>query len=458
MYFFAIYINELLNKLESSGIGCKLKEVQLMCPAYADDIAILAPYADTAQKLLNIVVDYCDKWSLSLNPSKCVCINICGKDEKQLVIGNSVIKTVRVSDHLGVPVCKNLSLDNVTYIENRIGAARRALNTYLAVVAETGGLDPLTLSKIYWTCIIPKLLYGFQNIYIDKKGIQKLSDFHYMSAKRIQRLPINTTREACLAQLGWINIDAFIDKMRLTFMYRLANRNFNLVSSDVFRIRFVQLAQRKHIIKSKSPIAQMIACAQKYGVLEIVNDILIGSVNMSKNEWKSLINVAVMKYQVCQWKCSTLLYSKLALYRHIVTTIEPIIWWRVAQLYPDLRRQCSIIMRLVCNEYKFNMAFATFISEKYCLMCNSDIENVKHLLVECEYIPIVNIRNEMYSEICQISDINMHQMNQTSQLQFILCAGLVDGSQIVNSITIKLAKSICNHVFRMHSFRKSTCS
>ena len=67
---YSIYVDNLINILKSSGVGCYISHVFAAALFYADDILIMAPSIRGLQKLLNICSSYCKEWDIGLNPKK----------------------------------------------------------------------------------------------------------------------------------------------------------------------------------------------------------------------------------------------------------------------------------------------------------------------------------------------------------------------------------------------------
>ena len=75
-YFFAVYIDDIVCKVESSGIGCYVGLVCFSILLYADDILLLAPSVSTLQKLLSICGHKLCLLDLAININKSVCNRI----------------------------------------------------------------------------------------------------------------------------------------------------------------------------------------------------------------------------------------------------------------------------------------------------------------------------------------------------------------------------------------------
>ena len=73
-YLFAIHVNDIVKKINRSGLGCSLGLQCISVILYADDILLLAPSVESLQKLLTLVeVELCDL-DMALNTAKSVCL------------------------------------------------------------------------------------------------------------------------------------------------------------------------------------------------------------------------------------------------------------------------------------------------------------------------------------------------------------------------------------------------
>ena len=68
---FQVFYSELIRLLCSSSVGYNVFNIRALSPTYADDIAILAPFKQTLQKLVHLVEEYSSKWRIQFNPLKC---------------------------------------------------------------------------------------------------------------------------------------------------------------------------------------------------------------------------------------------------------------------------------------------------------------------------------------------------------------------------------------------------
>jgi len=65
-----VYLDELLQRLHESGVGCYTGSVFVGALAYADDVALLAPTPSAMRRLLKICDSFGTEFSVAFNASK----------------------------------------------------------------------------------------------------------------------------------------------------------------------------------------------------------------------------------------------------------------------------------------------------------------------------------------------------------------------------------------------------
>jgi len=71
---FTLYLDELLNRLRASGIGCYVGNAYVGAVSYADDITLMCPTRNGLQHMVNICSDFGKEYSIQFNASKSVCM------------------------------------------------------------------------------------------------------------------------------------------------------------------------------------------------------------------------------------------------------------------------------------------------------------------------------------------------------------------------------------------------
>jgi len=85
-YLYAIYVDDLLNELRSSGYAVHTGSVFVRCLLYADDIVLLSPSCYGLQKLRNICENFANTWDIKFNPAKSQVITLGGKNPHRLCL------------------------------------------------------------------------------------------------------------------------------------------------------------------------------------------------------------------------------------------------------------------------------------------------------------------------------------------------------------------------------------
>jgi hypothetical protein len=112
--FFNVYINDTLNKISNSKIGCKLGISYSNIIAYADDVTLLAPSRIALQLLINMFKNYIGEIKLEINTKKS-CIMIFKSNKSKLnykcnfYIDDSKLSITDRFEYLGFIITDDLS-------------------------------------------------------------------------------------------------------------------------------------------------------------------------------------------------------------------------------------------------------------------------------------------------------------------------------------------------------------
>ena len=162
---FILFLNELVDKLEEEDprgvqLSPSINEIQILM--YADDIAIFADTIGGLQRKINILQDYCNEWSLSVNLSKTQVVvfkngGTVSRNEKWY-FQNQKIETVSFYKYLGVTMsCRNKWSRNVENLVAQTTKVSFQLNRYLKSV---GTLPYHVFFKLFNTIVLPAVCYG----------------------------------------------------------------------------------------------------------------------------------------------------------------------------------------------------------------------------------------------------------------------------------------------------------
>lgn len=82
---FALYVNDIIMKLENSKLGCYVGDTYTGCIMYADDIVLIAASVTMLQKMIDVVAEEASNIDMTFNASKSAVIRI-GKNYKHACI------------------------------------------------------------------------------------------------------------------------------------------------------------------------------------------------------------------------------------------------------------------------------------------------------------------------------------------------------------------------------------
>ena len=84
---FSIYVNELIQRLRDSGMGCYVGGDFIGIFAYADDLIILAPRREALQKMINISESYMSEHKILFSTKKTKCMYFANRnsDHKDII-------------------------------------------------------------------------------------------------------------------------------------------------------------------------------------------------------------------------------------------------------------------------------------------------------------------------------------------------------------------------------------
>lgn len=377
MFFFALFLNELLRKLQELYVCNTLCGITLNCIAYADDITLLARCKTDLQTLFDIAYEYSVKWHFRFNPEKCITL-VFGKDRQKdmnITLGGYKIKESKSEPHLG-GVLATTAAKEQEYINLRIDACQNMCYASQSLGSSSVPVTPVILSKLYHSVCLPKLCYAVETMELDPKCIDTMETFHAKNAKMFQGLPSNTCNIGSLTALGWSTISALIDIYRLLFMWRM----LLLPMQCVYKVIILKRIMNQMLLTNdfKGPVNKILTACKKYGLCQIVlNGVLYGDY-ISQAEWKKVVKESVYKMDTKRQKVHTKVYKSMSLINdnfvgsHVISP-----WWIYSKTFPRQVKKCRVLIGLILNSYR--------LGRKRCVFCIDGHQNdIAHILFQCK--------------------------------------------------------------------------
>ena len=218
--FWAVYMDDLINELRKSGVGCWISNYFIASILYADDVCLLAPSRKSIQILLDICAKYAHSWCILYNERKSKLMYF-GKGFDSfacspIFLNGAPLEFVREWKYLGVLLTSGNGF-NCTSRKSRC-SFYRSVNSILNVLS--GPSEVVQMKLLYSTCV-PILTYSSDVISFPGKEMQSL---HVAVNDAIRKIfafhrweSIKTLRES----LGYLSITEIFAKRKRVFDERL---------------------------------------------------------------------------------------------------------------------------------------------------------------------------------------------------------------------------------------------
>ena len=128
---------------------------------------------------------------------------------------------------------------NPQTILGNINAMKRSLYVLIGCSLRYSSLSPQTLSKLYWSVAIPRLVSGCEVRFFSPQELTEYEKCHRSVAKNIQCLPKNCPDAFCLATMGLSSVQSYIEKLKLLFVWRILSLPPTSIYRKVFILMFL---------------------------------------------------------------------------------------------------------------------------------------------------------------------------------------------------------------------------
>jgi hypothetical protein len=187
-------MDELFDKIITSGLGCRIDQYNYSILGYADDLTLISPSCEGLQKMITMVEQYCTVKGLRLSvdpdpkKSKTKCIHFNSKRSPQmLTVYNTQIPWVNTAVHLGHVISSD---EDTRHDTNSKRCA--FVSKVHALRQELGDQDPSVFLKLL--NIYASSFYGSNLWDLGDDSSTKLYSAWNRSIKFTYNLPINTHR------------------------------------------------------------------------------------------------------------------------------------------------------------------------------------------------------------------------------------------------------------------------
>ena len=198
---FSVYLDELLEKLSKSGVGCHWGGAFVGALCYADDIVLLAPCASAMRHMLNICDSYATSHGLIFNANKTqlICFRRCHA-LRNIPFNNIPLSFLDEVSHLGHSLTYNL--DDKQDIIRAVKHMNRKANS---VLCKFSAVDPFTKCFLIKTYCLS--LYGCSLWSLSSPSIRIIQAALNKLLRKVWNLPRDSHSGIvhCIAQIPAIS-------------------------------------------------------------------------------------------------------------------------------------------------------------------------------------------------------------------------------------------------------------
>ena len=417
MFLYQLFVNDMLCELRDSRHGARVEDINITCPAYADDVALIATTECDMQNMLNIVNKHSRKWRYKFNASKSEIVFFGSTKKKcDFYIGKEKVAINKRGVHLGTVISSDIKQVEL-FVKEKVYKARKTLTAVKGLGSKRVPLNTVVMSKIYWSVCVPIISYGVEVMPMETGIRSCIESAHWAIGKDIQKLPQNTPNPCVLPQLGWLSMNSYIDLNKLLFLWRILLMN----TTSIFRkvvIKRIHMWSKKER-KTTGPVCECLNVAAKYNVLIYVVAGMNDGIFMSISEWKRLVKGKIQWLETAKHNVTISMYKKSNLFVKCIDQSKMWPWYTHASRYPEMYKLCITMMRLLVGVELENERRNV---SSYCICCADKLMCAAHILFEC---PVILVRREIsWEDVCSNAPQNLIndicKMNIEDRTCFIL--------------------------------------
>ena len=410
--FFALFENELLKIVQQLRDSIRIYDIDVSCPAFADDVSFIANSKYNMQKMFNIAYGYACKWRFEFSPQKCKVLRF-GKDlnpKVKIKLGGCDITESKCETHLGVGLVTDKKAE-LEFLSSRISKCNPILFSMKSIGSKHVPLSPVTATKLYWSVCIPKLVYGFEVMDVKGPALDTIESFHCKAAKFLQGLPDQAVNIGSFVTIGWKPLEFHIDYVRLMFLWRILMLPMSNIYKTVLVRRIIHCVEQFND-KRCGPVKNILDTCIKYNLQSFVMDAIENASYCNMAQWKKMVRHLVENKYVRQVSVTKPLFKSLQ-YMSICCFMSP--WWHYAHRCPSKSRESRAIVQLLLNKDRY--------VHSVCVYCDVQTRvNTHHILFDCSHF--AGIREILWSEVELVGPPvlvqHLNEMSSSERCSFIL--------------------------------------
>ena len=351
--FYLVFINDLVEELDKSNLGVSVCDIKAGNPTLVDDLTLITRSPLLLQRMINICADYAMNWKFQFSADKCSVMTASLNPRLSTVnyiwtVNNEALKQSRSSTHVGIPITSNMKCHEK--VQNACRKGRAALHRLIGLdaTAQFPKLNPITLTKLYKSVVIPSALYGCETWYqMTASDFNELEKFQHYCVKKIQCLPMKTRSYMSESLIGLSNISFEIDKRKLFFLERLIRLPENSASKQIFIRRLFAYLNN---ITDRAPLGFMpdiVTLLARYDLSSYLEKYIADYSFPATAIWKRTVKFALFQHQVKSFQLAMESDTDFIRFKKIHDFIKPSILWQAASTPAEVKLMHFTIKCLV---------------------------------------------------------------------------------------------------------------
>lgn len=373
-WLFVVFINDLVEELVKVGCGSYDECRDIVTLLFADDVALVESSIERAQKLVDVIARWADRWGMGLAAPKCLVITNIPVGE--IRVGETTFKRVKNARYLGVIISEDCKWkDQEKFVLDKVRSRVRDLVRTGLVVKEMGVVDGLRL----WDALVHPVAYWAVGAWQPSKGwAEKMNRIKRRFARGLLGVAASTPNAAVEGETGMMKANEDITLRRLLFWDRLRRCESKIIKTQVNEIESTEL--------------------WKY-VKEEQWELWLGDEKMTKLEWKAAVKKEVRRKAQIKWRQEVESVSKLEWYSKIKKSL-------VMESYLD---DCAVGDKVAIAQLRtgggtlleeVGRRWPTIPKEnRLCPICGDGVETATHVVADC--VKYAEERREAWEGLCE---------------------------------------------------------
>jgi len=402
---FSVYLNDLVRDINRSKLGVKIDDQYVNILLYADDIVILSESEENLQKLIDIVLHWCNNWRMSVNCKKTKIVHF----RKNSVNRTNYVfkydsKQIDIAPHYKYLGCVLEETLDFTLTANMLSeAAGRAVGAIVNKCIKENNFTFNVYTKLYNSCVIPIMdycsgIWGYAR-YDKPNTVQHRAIRSFLGVHRYaSNVVIN-------GDTGWTPP---IVRRKLNIL-KLVQRMMNMPVNRL--THFIFMWDWKHKGKTWSWNVRQIL--KETHQEDVINDIANNAIDFRKVLHQA--EVDLMNIEIQRWKNELDRQPKLRFYKLFKEDYKTELY--VQKCHNKSLR--SFIAQIRAGVLPLQVEVGRFIQQlledRMCKHCKT-VEDELHFIFECPLY--TQLRIEFYNNVCQFYPLD--ELNFSERLNLFM--------------------------------------